>query len=212
MIGRSRLQRSAATVSTAQSIFNHTSSIYNHGLYPSAVVTSQANLTAEAMAGVRQNFESMLMGAHKAAKLLILPGGNFDWKTLSISPEDAELLGSRKHTTEELCRLFQVPPPLVQDYSHNTFTNSEQAGRWYAQFCLLPWVKKFEAVFNRALFFGTGYELSLDMSAFDRGDPATRWQAHAIAAQNQILTVDEIREVEGWNPKPIQADTPDTPE
>lgn len=38
------------------------------------------------------------------------------------------------------------------------------------------------------------------MSGFDRGDPATRWQTHAIAAQNGILTVDEIREVEGYSP------------
>lgn len=142
-----------------------------------------------------------------AARAFVLDQG-LEWDSLTaISPEDAELLSSRKFTTEELCRLFQVPPPIIQDYSHNTFTNSEQAGRWFAQFCLLPWVRKIEASFNRALFEGTDYELTLDMSTFDRGDPTTRWQAHAIAASNGILEVNEIREIEGWGPKPVQLST-----
>ncbi|MDR3357933.1 MAG: phage portal protein [Desulfovibrio sp.] len=42
--------------------------------------------------------------------------------------------------------------------------------------------------------------LRLIMSAFDRGSPESRWAAHAIAASNGILTVDEIREIEGWGP------------
>lgn len=61
-------------------------------------------------------------------------------------------------------------------------------------------MSKIEAAFNRGLFPGGEYQLDLDMSGFDRGDPATRWQTHAIAAQNGILTVNEIREVEGYSP------------
>jgi HK97 family phage portal protein len=132
----------------------------------------------------------------------VLPGGGeFTYHKMTINPEDAELLETRKFGVEEICRLFQVPPPIVQDYSHNTFTNSEQAGRWFAQFCLLPWVRKLEAAFNRALFAGTDLDLVLDMSGFDRGTPESRWAAHAIAVSNGVLTVDEIRELEGWGPK-----------
>jgi len=34
-----------------------------------------------------------------------------------------------------------------------------------------------------------------------RGDPEQRWQAHQIAVRNQILTPNEVRRVEGWNPR-----------
>jgi HK97 family phage portal protein len=200
IIGKSRLQRAAPVLYNVQAVNNFSTAFLDNGLHISGILTSEKDLTAEAVAGVRQKVQETHGGASKAGKLLILPGGNFTFHKVSITPEDAELLESRKFGTEEICRLFQVPPPIVQDYSHNTFTNSEQAGRWFAQFCLLPWVRKIEAAFNRALFEGTGLELVLDMSAFDRGSPESRWAAHAIAAANQILTVDEIREIEGWGP------------
>jgi HK97 family phage portal protein len=211
LIGKSRLQRAAPVLHNARAVNTFATAILENGLHISGVLTSEKDLSAEAKAAVRERVQETHGGPGKAGKLMILSGGNFAFHKISITPEDAELLESRKFSTEEICRLFQVPPPIVQDYSKNTFTNSEQAGRWFAQFCLLPWVRKIEAAFNRALFEGTDLELSLDMSAFDRGSPESRWAAHAIAASNQILTVDEIREIEGWGPKAQEGDTVDTP-
>jgi len=33
------------------------------------------------------------------------------------------------------------------------------------------------------------------------GDPQTRWAAHQIAVEAGILDADEIREIEGFNPR-----------
>ena len=66
-----------------------------------------------------------------------------------FSRGDSEVLASRKFTAAEICRVFfAVPPPIVQSYEHNTFTNSSQAEQWFAQRTLLPWIRKLEAVFN----------------------------------------------------------------
>ena len=95
-----------------------------------------------------------------------------------------------------------MPPPIIGDYTHNTFTNSETAGRWFATFCLAPWARKIEAEFSRSLFpMGSPYELELDLSGFLRGDPETRWNAHKIALETNVLDADEVRQVEGWNPR-----------
>ena len=121
------------------------------------------HLSEEQKIMIRQSMERVYSGSGNAGKLL-LPGPEFDLKLAHVTPEDTELLDSRKHITEEICRLFQVPPPIIQDYSHNTFTNSEQAGRWFSQFCLLPWVRKLEASFNLAL---VGDEMSVPQSHFN---------------------------------------------
>ena len=202
VIGKSRLQRGAATINAAHTVNEFSNNVYHNGVVPSGVISTDAKLDNEQRKFLQSAITAGFAGARGAAKVLIMDQG-LQWNGNAIvSPEDAELLSSRKWSVEELCRLFQVPPPIIQDYSHNTFTNSEQAGRWFAQFCLLPLVSKIEAAFNRALFPDGEYELDLDMSGFDRGDPATRWQNHAIAATNGILTVDEIREVEGYSPLP----------
>ena len=124
----------------------------------------------------------------------------------SVSPEDAEVLASRRFSVEELCRVFQVPPPIVRDYTHNTFTNSQQAALWFAQFRLTPWVRKIEAEFTRGVFgSSSGYELEIDLSGLMRGGYAARRAPYAVAVQNGILGVNEIHEAQGYNPRPAGA-------
>ena len=53
----------------------------------------------------------------------------------------------------------------------------------------------------------SGVDLELDLSGFLRGDPQTRWANHKIAIDAGVLDADEVRQVEGWNPraKPVEA-------
>jgi phage portal protein BeeE len=39
------------------------------------------------------------------------------------------------------------------------------------------------------------------MSALLRGDAETRWASHKIAVEAGILDPDEVREIEGFNPR-----------
>lgn len=201
LIGKSRLSRAAETVEGVQAANTHARAFLRNGANPSGVIELPGVLNPEQRTSLRSQFNERHAGPAKAGNTLILDGG-MTWKAAQISPEDAELLETRKFGTEEICRLFQVPPPLVQDYSHNTFTNSETAGRWFAMFTLAPWARKIEAEFARSVFPSSGaYELELDLSGFLRGDPATRWNAHKIAIETRVLDPEEVRQLEGWNPR-----------
>ena len=148
---------------------------------------------------LHDRFKDRYAGPTKAGRTMILDNG-VKWKSVSVSPEDAEVLASRKFSVEEICRLYQVPPPIVQSYEYNTFTNSAQASLWFAQFSLAPWAKKIEAEFSRSVFLDDA-QLEIDLSGLMRGDFATRWAAWKIAVDTGVLTHDEIREIEGWGPR-----------
>lgn len=204
LIGRSRLSRAGDALAGAMAANDFARSFLNNGAQPSGVLEMPGVLTADQFTRLRTQMAERHAGAKKAGNVMILDGGA-QWKASQISPEDAELLESRKFAVEEICRIYQVPPPLVQDYSHNTFTNSETAGRWFAMFTLAPWARKIEAEFARSVFpAGSGLEMELDLSGFLRGDPATRWNAHKIAIDAGVLDADEVRQVEGWNPRTKQ--------
>src|SRR3546814_12181273 len=81
----------------------------------------------EQRADLRDSFQSRHGGAGNAGSTLVLDGG-MTWKAAQISPEDAELLETRKFGVIELCRLFQVPPTIVQAYENHTFTNPHPIG------------------------------------------------------------------------------------
>jgi len=204
MVGRSRLIRAAETVGAAMAVQNFSGSMFRNGVNPSGAIQIDGNPDKTIIERLRLSFEQMFSGSGNAAKALILTGGA-KWQQISVSPEDAELLASRRFTTEELARLYQVPPPIVGIWDHSSFTNSETAGRWFAQFTLTPWIRKFESEFARAVFTSAGREqnfLELDLSGFMRGDPEQRWKSHEVAVRYHILTPNEVREVEGYNKRP----------
>lgn len=200
-IGRSRLSRAAETVQAVKSSNSFAQGMLDRGMAPGGVISLDGRLTDEQRGMLREQMRERHEGARNAGRTLVLDGG-MTWAACQITPEDAELLETRKFGIIEICRLFQVPPPIVQAYEHNTFTNAAQAGLWFGQFTLAPWARKIEAEFARSVFPAGGpYELELDLSGFLRGDPATRWAAHKIAIDTGVLDADEVRQVEGWNPR-----------
>ncbi|HXP05933.1 MAG TPA: phage portal protein, partial [Stellaceae bacterium] len=104
-------------------------------------------------------------------------------------------------STEEMARIYGVPPPLVGIWDHSSFTNAETAGRWFAQFTLTPWLVKIEAEFSRVIFGPSSPScIMFDLNGLTRGDPNQRWSTYDIAVKDRILTPNEIRGLEGFSP------------
>ncbi|MGE0651511.1 MAG: phage portal protein [Alphaproteobacteria bacterium] len=203
LIGRSRLQRAAAVLSAGLNVQEFSNAMFLNGANPSGVLEVDGKLGDDKLKTLAGFFRDAFSGPHNAAKALVLDQG-IHWKAVSVSPEDAELLASRRFSTEELARLFGCPPPIIGDLSHGTFTNSETAGRWFAQHTLTPWIRKLETAFTRSVFSEADratHTIEFDMSAMLRGDPEQRWRSHQIAVDSRILLPNEVREIEGFNPR-----------
>lgn len=214
LVGRSRLSRCAGAIRLGLTMGAFSETLYDNRATPSGVVSTEMSLSPEQGAQLRSQIAEGWRGVRNAGEVLVMSHG-LTFSPLTISPEDAELLAARRFSTEEIARLFQVPPPLVGIWDHSSFTNSETAGRWFAQFTLAPWIRKIEESFRRAVFSQatqSTHELEIDLSGFLRGDAEARWRAHEIAVKNDILTANEVREVEGWNPRTDPARSPSSDE
>lgn len=214
MIGRSRISRAPEVLGNASSLQEWSGAQWRNGTTLSGTLTTDAKVPKEAKDQIKQDWNDRFAGPRNARQVAVMDQG-LKFQPISVSPEDAEVLASRRFTVEELCRLFQVPPPIVQDYTHNTFTNAAQASLWFAQISLAPWARKIEAEFSRSVFGASSADcfLEVDLSGLMRGDYEARWKAHEIAVRNQILDTNEVREIEGWNPRaaepaPRPAQTP----
>jgi HK97 family phage portal protein len=202
-IGRSRLSRCFPALKAAVKQQDFAGKIYENGVVPSGLLKFKDRLDPAQYEQVQAGLERYT-GSNHAFKALILQAG-VEWQQIAVSPHDAELLDSRKFSTEEIARIFNVPPPLLQDYSRNTFTNSATAGRWFAQFTLAPWLRKIEAEFARSLLSDAQratHSFQFDMSAFLRGDDQTRWAAWKIGLDGGVLSPNDVRHEEGFNPRP----------
>lgn len=203
-VGRSRLSRAAGPVRAGLSQEAYGEFLYNNRAAPSGILSFQETLNHDQRNQIRSVIDESWKGVTKSGKVLVLDAdAKFD--AVNVTPESLEMLAARRFSTEEIARMFGVPPPIVGIWDHSTFTNSETAGRWFAQFTLAPIIRKIEEGFRRAVFSAetrATHEIEFDMTGFLRGDAEARWKAHEIAVKNRILTPNEVREVEGWNPRP----------
>jgi HK97 family phage portal protein len=203
VLGVSRLRRAAATVAGALGVQEFASGALSHGVYPSGIISADGKMSREQTDYLRDRFRKFA-GTENAGRALILDQG-LTWTACTMSPEDAELLASRRFTVEELARLFGVPPNLVGDLTNSSFTNSETMLRFFAQSTLAQWCRKLEAAFAGQVFSTAAratHEVEFDLAGLLRGDPEQRWASHKIAVEAGILTVDEIRAEEGYDPRP----------
>lgn len=203
VIGRSRLQRAAEVLGEASGSQRVASAAWRNNARPGGILSFPNKLSDEQMKRNQAAWERGYSGEN-AGRTAVLDGG-VTWSATDQKLIDAQLLESRRFSGEELARLFGVPPAIIGDLSHGTFTNSETLIRYFAQSTLSAWCTKIEAAFRKQVMTESeraeGYHIELDLSGLLRGDPETRWKNHAIARQHEILSVDEIREQEGWDPR-----------
>ncbi len=201
VIGRPRLSRSPNAVRLGLAMQTQQLQLYENAARPGGILSTETPIPEEDADSLRDEWTQDFTGPN-AGQVAIL-GYGLKYQSLAHEPEKMEMIASRGFAVEEIARIFQVPPPLLGDYRHNTFTNSQSAARWFAQHCLGPWVRKFESALERAVFSERerrSMQIEFDMSSLLRGDDDARWKTHEIAVKNDILTTDEIREIEGWNP------------
>ena len=83
-----------------------------------------------------------LVGSINAGGFALLEGG-VQPATLSIKPEDAQLLASRGFSVEEVCRWFGVQPVMIGHMEKSTAwgTGLEQMNLWFLTYTLRPILK-----------------------------------------------------------------------
>lgn len=121
----------------------------------------------------------------------------------TMSLKDADLSQHQRWILEQVCRTLRVPPQMVQDLTHGTYTNSEQADLWLAKHTVTPIVKNTEGVIRRSLFLQSErdrYYARFNVNAMMRGDFAARTAGYSVLINCGVLSANEARAFEDWNP------------
>jgi len=122
-----------------------------------------------------------------------------------INIKDADLTLQQRWILEQVCRTWRVPLPLVQDLTHGTYTNSEQADLWLSKYTAAPIAKNSEGVIRRRLFLPSERRgpsrvyAKFNINALLRGDFAARAAGYSILINCGMLAPNEGRALEDWN-------------
>jgi len=171
---------------------------FGSGGQMTGILSSDQPLRKEQMDIIQGSWNS----AARQAGTKLLPFG-FKYSRISISPDEAQFIETRKFQAEEICRIFSVPPTLVQLESQTTYNNVEQQNLQFARHTISPWAKRIEQEIDRKLIQSRErpqiYSKFL-LNDLYRGDMQSRASFYTQMLQNGVLNINEVREREDLNP------------
>lgn len=155
---------------------------------------------------VREAWQSQFGGSQNANKIAVLEEG-MKYTPISISPEQAQFLETRKFQINEIARIFRVPPHMVGDLEKSSFSNIEQQSLEFVKYTLDPWVMRWEQSLSRALFTDEEKKtlfFKFNVEGLLRGDYQSRMNGYATARQNGWMSANDIRELENMDKIPAE--------
>ena len=193
--GRSPIRQFAETMGLNLDIKEYGCKFFKNGARPSGVLEHPGRLSEEAQDRLRKQFDRRYAGANNSGRTMLLEEG-MKYAQISVPPEEAQFLESRKYGVNEIARIYGIPPHMIADLEHATFSNIESQDINFAKHSIVPECVNWEQELMRKLLNSEEravYEIEFNMEGLVRGDMQSRYQAYAIGRQWGFLTADDIR-------------------
>lgn len=204
LVGLSPIRTGLMSVRSARGAEKAAADLYSSNMKPNAVMVLKDYLTKDQRAQMKELLQQGAFTPNEGERIRLVEGGA-TYNSLSLSPDDAQLIESRTFSVEDLCRWFKVNPALVghPGTASNFGTGREQIMLNFLMFTLRPYLKRIESSIKKHLLTPaeqTKYFAEFSVEGLLRADTATRFEIYAKAVQNGLKTRNECRALENDPP------------
>ena len=204
LVGYSPIAMAKNAIGLAIAAEEYGSKFYANGAAPSGVLEHPGTLKDPSK--VRDSWNEAFGGSSNSHKVAVLEEG-LKYTPISISPNEAQFLETRKFQINEIARIFRVPPHMVGDLEKSSFSNIEQQSLEFVKYTLEPWLVRWEQSMARVLIYPSDksqYFIKFNVDGLLRGDYASRMNGYATARQNGWMSANDIRELENLDRIPAE--------
>ena len=204
LVGYSPIAMAKNAIGLAIAAEEYGSKFYANGAAPSGVLEHPGTLKDPSK--VRESWTQTFGGSSNSNKVAVLEEG-MKYTPISISPNEAQFLETRKFQINEIARIFRVPPHMVGDLEKSSFSNIEQQSLEFVKYTLDPWVSRWEQNMARSLLNEdekSKYFFKFNVDGLLRGDYQSRMNGYAIGRQNGWMSANDIRELENLDRIPAE--------
>ena len=204
LVGYSPIAMAKNAIGMAIACEEYGAKFFANGAAPSGVLEHPG--TIKDPSRVREAWQSQFGGSANSGKIAVLEEG-MKYTPISISPEQAQFLETRKFQINEIARIFRVPPHMVGDLEKSSFSNIEQQSLEFVKYTLDPWVIRWEQSLMRSLLSldeKVQYFVKFNLEGLLRGDYQSRMNGYAIGRQNGWMSANDIRELENLDRIPAE--------
>ncbi len=199
LVGYSPIAMAKNSIGMGLACEEYGAKFFANGAAPSGVLEHPG--TIKDITRLRESWNAIYGGSKNAGKVAILEEG-MHYSPISISPNEAQFLETRKFQVDEIARIFHVPPHMIGDLERSTFSNIEQQSLEFVKYTLNPWVCRWEQALTRSLLSPKEkreYCIKFNVDGLLRGDYQSRMNGYAVGRQNGWMSANDIRELENMD-------------
>lgn len=177
---------------------------FEKGAAPTGVLEHPTTLKDPAK--IRENWQSVYGGSGNSGKVAILEEG-MKYNPISIPPDQAQFLETRKFQLDEIARIYRVPPHMIGDLEQSSFSNIEQQALEFVKYTLGPWVMRWEQQISKSLLLPhekSTYFANFNVDGLLRGDYQSRMNGYAIGINNGFMSPNDVRRLENMDLIPAE--------
>ena len=199
VLGMDPIRAEANSIGAALAAADYAGRFFANDARPSAVLEHPGHFRDEGSRNVfRRAWERLFTGRGRHRTAVLEYG--MKYQAISVTPEQAQFLETRKYQDTDICRIFRVPPHKVGILDRATFSNIEQQALEFVSDTLQPWLVRFEQSIYRDLIIAKDrFFAEHNVAGLLRGDLRSRYEAFAIGRNWGWLSVNEIRRIENMN-------------
>ncbi|MCL1873364.1 MAG: phage portal protein [Clostridiales bacterium] len=205
LVGLSPIALAKNTIGLAIATEEYGSGFFANGATPGGILEHPKTLNDHDK--IRQTWEDLYKGSGNSHRLAILEEG-MTFHQISIPPEQAQFLETRRFQIDEIARIFRVPPHMIGDLEKSSFNNIEQQSMEFVTYTLQPWICRWEQTMLNNLLTDSEqdkYFIKFNLGGLLRGDYETRMKGYSIGIQNGFMSPNDCRRLEDYNLIPSPA-------
>lgn len=200
-VGLSVIQLAAESIGWQKAVQLFGAAFFGNGMQPSGVVINKKGITPEGLEAQKAAWEEEHKGPRNKMKTFFLDN-DAEYKAITSTARDAQLVEIDKHLVVEICRWIGVPPSKVMDLTQAHYNNIEHESISVVVDSVKPWVTRFEDEADAKLFGPAnrnGFWTEMDLRDLLRGDMKATMEYRRGMVQVGALSPNEIREEDGLN-------------
>lgn len=195
LMGASPIMLHRENLGLTKSAQDYGAEFFSNGGQMTGVLSSEQILKPEQV----QTMQSSWNNSTTKAGTKLLPFG-FKYTPISVPPESMLFIETRAYQTQEICRMFMVPPAVVFA-GEQKYSNHEQQAIQFRQ-NLGPWIARIESEIEAKLLNVVERPNTFarfNMQDLNRTDSQARSQFYKEALESGWVSINEVREMETMN-------------
>jgi len=144
LVGLSPVRQCRVALGLSSTLAEHAATFFENDARPSGIVrlgAAGAGTNQDSLSNLRAAWDAKHRGVSNAHRVAIV-SGDVDFVPVAMPLEDAQFLGQRELSAQEVARIFRIPPFFIgaKDGGSMTYSNVEQQSLHFVTYSLRPWL------------------------------------------------------------------------